>query len=141
MALCIFKICDVQNSDLILLLIKTQLYISSILCYKTLMYIREYITTNRKTKTKYVTHRLVEPFQTPNGPRQRVILHLGTLEIPKNKWRTLAALLEARLAGQSSLLDKDCLEFVTIAVQALEEDCSDQIKIIRDWGRVLGKLG
>jgi transposase len=84
------------------------------------MYIREYITTNRKTKAKYVTHRLVESFQTPNGPRQRIILHLGTLVIPKTQWRALAALLEARLAGQSSLLDDDYPELVAIADQALE---------------------
>ncbi|HYH04208.1 MAG TPA: hypothetical protein VEC37_14045 [Bacillota bacterium] len=71
------------------------------------MYIREYITTNRKTKTKYVTHRLVESFQSPKGPRQWIVLHLGTLEIPKTQWRALAALLEARLAGQASLLDTD----------------------------------
>jgi transposase len=84
------------------------------------MYIREYITSNRKTKAKYVTHRLVESFQTPNGPRQRIVLHLGTLEIPKTQWRALAALLEARLAGQSSLLDADYPELVTIADRALE---------------------
>jgi transposase len=62
----------------------------------------------------------VESFQTPNGPRQRIILHLGTLEIPKNQWRALAALLEARFAGQSSLLDEDFPELVAIADQALE---------------------
>jgi hypothetical protein len=84
------------------------------------MYIREYITSNRKTKAKYVTHRLVESSQTPNGPRQRIVLHLGTLEIPKTQWRALAALLEARLAGQSSLLDADYPELVTIADRALE---------------------
>lgn len=84
------------------------------------MYIREFITTNRKTKTKYIVHRLVESYQTPKGPRQRIVLHLGTLEISKLQWRALAALLEARLAGQSSLLDEDYPELVTIANQALE---------------------
>jgi transposase len=84
------------------------------------MYIREFITTNRNTKTKYVVHRLVESYQTSKGPRQRIVLHLGTLDIPKTQWRALAALLEARLAGQSSLLDEDYPELVTIANQALE---------------------
>jgi hypothetical protein len=87
----------------------------------------------------------VESFQTPNGPRQRIILHLGTLENPKNQWRALAVSLETRLAVQSSLLDENCTELVAIANQTLKEDCNDQIKITiscvaRNWGKVLGKF-
>ena len=69
------------------------------------MFIRENKTFNKKTQTEYVTHRLVESYQTDKGPRQRVIMHLGVLDTPKSQWRQLAAILEARLAGQDSLIE------------------------------------
>lgn len=75
------------------------------------MYIRECVTTNKKTGTKYVTHRLVEAYRVTEGSKekvkQRVILHLGTLDISKSDWPKLAKILEARLAGQSSLFDEE----------------------------------
>ena len=75
------------------------------------MYIREYVTTNKKTKTKYVTHRLVESFRVYEGSKssvkQRIIMHLGTLELPKSLWQKLAKVLEARLAGQISLFEQN----------------------------------
>lgn len=75
------------------------------------MYIRECVTTNKATKTKYVTHRLVEAYRVTEGSemkvRQRLIMHLGTLEIPKSDWPKLAKILEARLAGQNSLFEED----------------------------------
>jgi len=75
------------------------------------MYIREYVTTNKKTKTKYVTHRLVESFRVSEGSKsfvkQRIIMHLGTLELPKSLWSKLSKVLEARLAGQASLFEQD----------------------------------
>jgi len=58
------------------------------------MYIRECITTNKATKTKYVTHRLVEAYRVTEGSiakvRQRLIMHLGTLDLPKSDWPKLA---------------------------------------------------
>jgi hypothetical protein len=71
------------------------------------MFIREYVTNNKKTGTRYVTHRLVESIKTGKGPRQRIIMRLGTLTLPKSEWRSLAALLESRLAGQISLLEDE----------------------------------
>ena len=75
------------------------------------MYIRECVTTNKVTKTKYVTHRLVEAYRVTEGSkvkiRQRLIMHLGTLELPKSAWPKLAKILEAGLAGQSSLFEDD----------------------------------
>ena len=75
------------------------------------MYIRECVTTNKATKTKYVTHRLVEAYRVTEGSkvkiRQRLIMHLGTLDLPKSDWPKLAKILEARLAGQSSLFEDD----------------------------------
>lgn len=83
------------------------------------MYIREFVTTNKRTGTKYVTHRLVESHQTEKGPRQRIIMHLGTFTLPKSEWRKLACVLEARLAGQESLF-ADNPEIAQAANKAME---------------------
>ena len=69
------------------------------------MFIREYKTTNKKTGTEYITHRLVESYKTEKGPRQRIFMHLGTIDIPKSQWRHLAAILETRLSGQGTILE------------------------------------
>ena len=66
------------------------------------MYIRK---TNRTYKGKtYTNHLLVESVQTPNGPRQRTICSLGSLEpAPAEDWLALAHKLESALHGQESL--------------------------------------
>lgn len=63
------------------------------------MYIR---ATKTKIKGKeYVVHRLVEAYRNENGqPRQRVIMHLGTIDVPKERWKELAWLLEQRVLGR-----------------------------------------
>jgi len=72
------------------------------------MYIREYRTKNKKTGKVYVKHQLVEAYRTQKGPRQRVVMNLGRLKVPKSDWRKLAFALESRLAGQGTLIeDKD----------------------------------
>ena len=71
------------------------------------MFIRANKTKNKKTGTEYVTHRLVESYQTEKGPRQRVIMHLGQLSIPKSEWRKLAYALESKLSGQTTILEDD----------------------------------
>lgn len=71
------------------------------------MYIRETVTKNKKTNKKYSKHQLIESIRTEKGPRQRIVMELGTLALPKSQWRKLAALLEARLAGQLSLFEDD----------------------------------
>ncbi len=69
------------------------------------MFIREYKTINKKTGTEYITHRLVESYKTEKGSRQRIIMHLGAIDIPKSHWRHLAAILETRLSGQETILE------------------------------------
>lgn len=71
------------------------------------MYIREFVKTNKKTGTRYFTHRLVEGVRTPEGPRQRIVMNLGTLDLPKSEWKKLALVLEMRLSGQISLFEDD----------------------------------
>jgi transposase len=68
------------------------------------MFIRE---TKRKYKNSnklYYTHKLVESIRTPDGPRQRVVLNLGTLELSKDKWTELAQRIEELISGQKRLL-------------------------------------
>ena len=87
------------------------------------MYIRECVTTNKATKTKYLTHRLVEAYRVTEGSqakvKQRIIMHLGTLELPKSDWPKLAKILEARLAGQNSLFE-DETDMTDAANKAME---------------------
>ena len=71
------------------------------------MFIRQTKTRNRKTNSTYVKHQLVESYRTEKGPRQRVIMELGSLNLPKSEWPKLASVLEARLAGQEFLLIQD----------------------------------
>ena len=84
------------------------------------MFIRKYETVNKKTGTVYVTHRLVEAYRTEEGlVRQRVIMQLGTLSLPKSEWRKLAIALEISLAGQATFFDED-QEIASIAAKAME---------------------
>lgn len=84
------------------------------------MFIREYVTNNKKTGARYVTHRLVESIKTEKGPRQRIVMHLGALSLPRSEWRKLAALLESRLAGQLTLFEEDLPEIAEAADKAFE---------------------
>lgn len=80
------------------------------------MFIRESTTKNKKTKTVYKTLKLVENYHTEKGSRQRVIMSLGNLDLPRNRRKELTALLEARISGQHSFLEDD----KTIAIIADE---------------------
>ena len=66
------------------------------------MYIRK---TKRQFKGKtYLNHLLVESVQTPQGPRQRTICSLGSLEpAPVEHWLGLAHKIGSALEGQASL--------------------------------------
>ena len=71
------------------------------------MYIREYKTKNKKTKSVYVTHRLVEAYRDGSKVRQRIIMHLGTLDLPKAQLKELAYLLTCRISGQMSVIEEN----------------------------------
>ena len=82
------------------------------------MFIRENRTRNRETGTVYTSHKLVESYRAEAGPRQRVVMDLGSLRLPKSEWRKLAAALEARLAGQVSLFEAEP-HIAAVAEQAM----------------------
>ena len=56
---------------------------------------------NKSGEYEYIQHRLVESVRTKNGPRQQTILNLGTLDIPREKYKALANLIEANLTNDS----------------------------------------
>jgi transposase len=75
------------------------------------MFIRATTTKNRKTGKEYTTHRLVETHQTEKGPRQRMVMSIGKLDLPKSRWKELAKALEYRLAGTENFAPDD-IKFV-----------------------------
>jgi transposase len=68
------------------------------------MYIRESKTRNKKTGKVYLKHALVESVRTERGPRQRVVLTLGVLNIDREHWKDLARSLETCLTGAQDLM-------------------------------------
>ncbi len=69
------------------------------------MFIREKI---KRTKGKeYVQHQLTESFRTPMGPRQRLVLNLGFIDLPKDKLKELANTIENELHKQPRLFVTD----------------------------------
>jgi transposase len=68
------------------------------------MFIREIVKKNPGYGKPFVYHRLIEAVRTPKGPRQTVLLNLGTLDIPREEWKTLANRIEEILTGQESFL-------------------------------------
>ncbi len=67
------------------------------------MYIRESKTKNKKTGKVYIKHSLVESVRTKRGPRQRLVMTLGQLDIDKSLWKDLALALEIYLHGGHEL--------------------------------------
>jgi len=67
------------------------------------MFIREITKKEHGTGKVYVYHRLMESVRTPRGPRQRIVLNLGQLELPREAWKTLANRIEEILSRQESL--------------------------------------
>lgn len=82
------------------------------------MFIREKIKSNKGYKKKFVYHQLVESYRTENGPRQRVLLDMDRLNIPKTQWKILANRIEEILIGQKTIMQ------VEAEIQSLAEHYS-----------------
>lgn len=65
------------------------------------MFIRQ-VTVRRHGK-QYSYHRLIESVRTPSGPRQRLVMSLGRLEVPRSQWRLLAERIQEFLYAQQTL--------------------------------------
>ena len=70
------------------------------------MFIREK-TKKSNSQKKYVQHQLIESIRTPSGPRQQIVLNLGHLDLPQQKWKELANCIEGFLTNQRSLLEQE----------------------------------
>lgn len=67
------------------------------------MFIKAVKKKNKGSDKEYIQHRLVESYRTEKGPRQRLILNLGSLDLPKKDWKLLANKIEEIVTGQSAL--------------------------------------
>lgn len=66
------------------------------------MFIREIVKKNPTSPKNFVYHRLMESVRTPKGPRQRILLNLGHLDLPRADWKALANRVEEVFSGQDS---------------------------------------
>lgn len=66
------------------------------------MFIRTVYKRNKSSPTKYECQQLVESIRTENGVRQKLLLSLGKLSIPKAIWPILVRRIEAIVQGQTS---------------------------------------
>jgi transposase len=67
------------------------------------MFIREIKKKDPGSQKFYVYHRLMESVRTARGPRQRIVLNLGRLELAREEWKALANRIEEILTGQQRL--------------------------------------
>ena len=81
--------------------------------------IRKKLTSDNGKSYEYVQHRLVESVRTDRGPRQRIVINLGTLNIPREQFKTLANLIENELINpeylQGSLFEEVSEDLVVLA--------------------------
>ena len=86
------------------------------------MFIREITKKEHGTGKVYVYHRLMEAVRTPKGPRQKIVLDLGRLDLPRDRWKILADRIEQILSGQRSLWPADD------AIETLAQNFARRIK-------------
>jgi transposase len=68
------------------------------------MFIRSVYKRNKPGSTKYKYQQLVESIRTEKGSRQKLLLSLGRLPIPDEKWSSLSKRIEALVQGQKSFI-------------------------------------
>ena len=65
------------------------------------MFIRKTHLVNRETKKSYFNFQLVESIRTERGPRQRILLNLGShLDLDKQECKLLANRIEEIALGR-----------------------------------------
>jgi len=97
------------------------------------MYIREYKIQNKKTGAIRVEHKLVTSIRTEKGPRQRVVMPLGTLTVERIDWKRLAHALECRITGQQSLLQEHDADLERLALKIVSNnDLSKSLEVLID---------
>lgn len=71
------------------------------------MYIKKVKKRNGRTRKIYEYLQLVESIRTNNGPRQRLVLNLGNLDLHASQYSTFARRVESILTGQKNLFEID----------------------------------
>lgn len=71
------------------------------------MFIRTVYKKNKTSSTKYECHQLVESIRTEKGVRQKLLLTLGRLTIPKAKWPSLVRRIQALIQGQTTFIEPE----------------------------------
>ena len=72
------------------------------LWYTAIMFIRQITKKNPGYDKTFTYHRLMESVRTPKGPRQRLLLNLGHIELPASEWKVLANRIEEIVSAQAS---------------------------------------
>lgn len=86
------------------------------------MFIREIVKKNPGSPKNFVYHRLMESFRTPKGPRQRILLNLGQLDLPRSDWKALANRIEEVICGQESF------EKPPLRIESLAQHYAQQLR-------------
>jgi len=68
------------------------------------MFIKAVKKRNPGGRTEYTYHRLVESYRTSRGPRHMTVLNLGRLDLPKEKWKSLADRIDQIASAQQPLV-------------------------------------
>ena len=69
------------------------------------MFIKRTTKTDRKSGKEYSAYHLVESTRTAKGPRQRILLYMGSqIELPEGDHKTLAQRIEEIITGNQSLV-------------------------------------
>ena len=71
------------------------------------MYIKKVKKRNGRTKKIYEYLQLVESIKTMDGPRQRLILNLGNIDLHPSQYSAFAKRVESVLTGQLNVFDID----------------------------------
>jgi transposase len=71
------------------------------------MYIKKVKKSNKNSSKVYEYLHLVDTIRTDKGPRQRLILNLGAVNIPADQYKELANCIESMLTGQMELFSAD----------------------------------
>ena len=71
------------------------------------MYIKKVRKSNRNSRKIYEYLHLVENVRTDKGPRQKLILNLGNLDVPAKQYKELANCIETMLTGRKQLFSPD----------------------------------
>ena len=70
------------------------------------MFIRTVHKRNKSSKKLYTCQQLVESIRTDKGVRQKLILSLGVLNLPKEQWARLAKRIESIIHNQQTLFEE-----------------------------------